>query len=215
MAVDAEGDLYLVGATMEHSLPTTANAFEKTVDTGYVMELSARATSVKAATYLNGPTMFLPYGISAPMGIELESNGNIVVAGMSLNAGLPMKNPFTPVYEIGSYGEALEIAELSPDLSSLLFGSYLSSTDALIPGSVYGAMTMDKGNHLILAGSTQAFDFPTTASSYEPILSETADPVAGLAPRRLSPASTWPPRPPPPVSTHIPMTAKRKRIPSS
>jgi hypothetical protein len=182
MAVDAKGNLYLVGATMEHSLPTTANAFEKTVDTGYIMELSAGATSVKAATYLNGPTMYLPYGISAPMGIDLESNGNVVVAGMSQNAGLPMKNPFTPIYEIGSFGEALEIVELAPDLSSLVFGSYLSSTDADIPGSAYGAMTMDKGNHLILAGSTNAVDFPTTANSYEPVLSDALDPLSSVVP---------------------------------
>jgi len=38
MAVSAQGNLYFVGATSETNLPVTANAYQRTADSGYVME---------------------------------------------------------------------------------------------------------------------------------------------------------------------------------
>lgn len=175
MAVGPSGNLYFVGATSETNLPVAATAYERTVDAGYVMELSAGAASVKAATYFKGFTMSVPYSISAPMGIALDNSGNVFVAGMTQSTAFPMVDPFTPVFLPG-FAMDLAVAEFKSDLSSLQFGSFLSSTDAIYPVSTFGAMTVDKNNDLILAGTTTALDFPTTPGSYEPELPPSQDP---------------------------------------
>ena len=181
MAVSAQGNLYFVGTTTESNLPATANAYQRTADSGYVMELSPGATSVQAATYFKGFTMRGSTSIFDPMRIALDSRGNVAVAGMTLSPAFPMLNPFTPVYEpIASTSMDMAVAEFSPNLGSLLFGSFVSSTDAYYPGSTFGSMTVDKKDHLIVAGTTEAYDFPTTAGAYQPILSATVDPATFL-----------------------------------
>jgi hypothetical protein len=181
MAVSAQGNLYFVGATSETNLPVTANAYQRTADSGYVMELSPGATSVQAATYFKGFTMGTPYSISDPMRLALDSSGNVAVAGMTLSSAFPMLNPFTPVFEpVAFRATDMAVAEFSPNLGSLLFGSFVSSTDAYYPGSTFGSMTVDKKDHLIVAGTTEAFDFPTTAGAYQPLLSATVDPATFL-----------------------------------
>ncbi len=60
------------------------------------------------------------------------------------------------------------LASLPPDLSSLSFGSYLSSANGIYPGSLLAALTVDANDNLIAAGTTYANDLPTTAGSFQP-----------------------------------------------
>src|SRR6202020_1558983 len=71
-------------------------------------------------------------------------------------------------YEIASVAPNMVLAALSPDLSSLSFGSYLSSTDTVLSGSLLAALTVDTSDNFIVAGTTSANDFPTTAGSFQP-----------------------------------------------
>jgi hypothetical protein len=61
------------------------------------------------------------------------------------------------------------LAEMSPDLSTVKFGSFLNATGtASYEGSNFGGMTIDAQDNLIAAGTTFATDFPTTAGSVQP-----------------------------------------------
>ena len=76
-------------------------------------------------------------------------------------------NPFTSTYQNSGTIEDMVLAELSPDLISLLFGSYLSSTSGTYAGSVLSALVVDATDKLVVVGTTLADNFPTTNGSYQ------------------------------------------------
>ncbi len=71
------------------------------------------------------------------------------------------------------------LAELSPDLSSLEFSTYLSSVDSSFGGSLFSGIAVDKTDHLLAIGTTLSRNFPTTPGSFEPQLPPPANPGVG------------------------------------
>jgi hypothetical protein len=175
LAVDANGNLYITGSTSELNLPVSANAFQKalipgpfcTCNSAYVMKLDSQAKSVLAATYLSG-TPSLGNAGTTFTGIALDSKSNVLVGGMTGSTDFPLKNPFVTTLQFSISADGLVMAELNPDLSGLLFGSFLSSTTPPEPGSDFSALTFDAKDHAIVVGTTLASDFPTTANSFQP-----------------------------------------------
>jgi len=184
LAVGATGNLYLAGGTGETNLPVSANAYQKTITpnsegqyaAGYILELNPQATSVVAATYV-GANSVSPYGF---LGIALDSQNNIFVGGHVDSQGFPMQNPFVTEYEYTEYIADLILAEISPDLSTLEFGSYLNATNGVYAGSDFAGLAIDTSNNLVVAGTTFSPNFPTTSGSYEPQLPAPANPNIGL-----------------------------------
>lgn len=170
LAMDPKGDLYVLGKSGETKLPTTATSYQQASDYGVVMELSPGATSVLAATYFN------PFDPNYPAAISLDSKNNVFIAGMA-SSGFPFVNPFVAMYGSTWFTFDMGIAEFKADLSSLLFSSYLSSTDAVFPGSTFAGLAVDNSDHLVVTGQTMAYDFPTTGGSYEPLLSPNQNPL--------------------------------------
>ena len=71
------------------------------------------------------------------------------------------------------------LAEMSPDLSTVKFGSFLDAVgNASYEGSNFGGMTVDAEDHLIAAGTTFATDFPTTVGSFQPTPPPAASPYS-------------------------------------
>ena len=175
MAIDSKGNFYLAGETAETNLPTSATAYQKTVtvgsegeiQSGYIIELNPQVTSVLAATYLNGTNSSINQGTSLGA-LALDSHNNVFVGGLTGSADFPLQDPLTAEYEGSSVAAAMVLAALPPDLSSLSFGSYLSSADGIYPGSLLAALTVDASDNFIVAGTTYANDFPTTAGSFQP-----------------------------------------------
>ena len=175
MAIDSKGNFYFAGETSETNLPTSATAYQKTVtagneggiESGYIVELNPQVTSILAATYLNGTNSTLKEGTSLSA-LALDSHNNVFVGGLTSAVDFPLQDPLTANYEIASVAPNMVLAALSPDLSSLSFGSYLSSTDTVLSGSLLAALTVDTSDNFIVAGTTSANDFPTTAGSFQP-----------------------------------------------
>jgi Protein of unknown function (DUF1573)/Beta-propeller repeat len=173
MAVDTAGNYYVAGYSAETNLPVSSNAYQKTLgpascngcNAGYIMKVNAQATAVMAATYLSGQS------ISATRldGIALDSHNNVFVEGTG-DIAFPMKNPFTTQWESGPFAGDMVLAELSPDLSSLLFGSFLNPIDGVYPGSLPAGIAVDNSDKLIVGGLTYAVDFPTTENAVQPNL---------------------------------------------
>jgi Abnormal spindle-like microcephaly-assoc'd, ASPM-SPD-2-Hydin/Beta-propeller repeat len=174
MGAASDGSLYVAGSTVETNLPVSANPYLKalvgTFTAGYIMKLNSTATTVVAATYLEGTSTALNGGATL-LGLALDSHSNVVVGGTTGSAIFPLVNPFVSQLETSSVDVGLVIAQMSPDLSSLLFSSFLSSTTAnIIPGSLFDALAVDPNDHVLVAGTTYAPDFPTTSGSFEPQL---------------------------------------------
>ena len=169
LAIDPHGNYYVAGMTSETNLPASANAYQKaiipndhcTCDAGYVMEVDSQGQSVLGATYLSGSSGARFFGVA------VDGNSNVLVGGFAFSSDFPLNNPIVSVYQSSATFADMVIAELTPDLSTLLFGSYLNSTQPG-GGSNFMALAIDSGNHPIITGTTSANDFPTTPNSFQP-----------------------------------------------
>jgi Beta-propeller repeat len=166
-AIDSTGgDVYLTGATSETNLPVSASAYQRAIQqnqfSGFVVEMNGNGTSIPAATYLEG-------SLGATLSqVAIDSNSNVYVAGMTASSDFPMQNPFVAEWVPGGTAYDMVLAGMSPDLGSLIFGSFLSSTDQIYSASSFPAIAVDSQGNFLVAGETYAIDFPTTADSFEP-----------------------------------------------
>ena len=186
MTVDKNGNVYVTGGTSESTLPVTANAYQKslipgqncTCNSGYIVKLNGQGSSILAATYLNGTPAIGNEGTSFS-GIAVDSNSNVFVGGLTGSADFPLQNPFTTEWESYTFAWDMVLAEMKPDLSSLTFGSLLSSTDGSYPGSIFSSLAIDPNDNLIVAGTTFAKDYPTTTGSFQAQPPPPANPLTG------------------------------------
>jgi hypothetical protein len=184
MTVDSKGDLYFGGWTSQTDLPVGSNAYQKVpvsassnnngIDCGYILELTPKAVGVVAATYLDGTA---PNGWESSVftGIALDSKGDIFVGGETASPDFPLQDPFTTVQEYAANVDDMVLAAVNPSMSTLLFGSFLDSTDIVYGGSTFSGIAIDKSDKVIVAGTTYSRDFPTTAGSFEPELPTAAN----------------------------------------
>jgi hypothetical protein len=182
LGMDSKGNFYVTGGTQETNLPVSANAYQKTpvttpdgqIEGAYVMVLNPQATAVVGATYL-GSGVVGGYGFSA---IALDSHDNIFVGGYATSQGFPLLDPFVTEYEYTGSIADMVLAELSPDLSSLEFSTYVNSVDPTFGGSLFAGIAVDKSDHLLATGITNSRNFPTTQGSFEPQLPPPVDPLS-------------------------------------
>lgn len=174
MTVDSSGDYILAGTTSQLNLPVSANAYQKTIPpgpectcgAGFVLKMNSTGTTALGATYLASPT---GSGTTELQKIALDSKGHILMGGTSGATDFPLVNPFSTVFETTGTDAEMILAEFSGDLSTLLFGSYLSSIETPFSGTSFAGMAVDAQDNLIVAGNTFAQEFPTTANSFQPV----------------------------------------------
>lgn len=185
LAMDRTGNFYITGSTTQTNLPVSHNAYQKTLSpgqpcacaAGYVLKLDSHSSSILAGTYLSG--IFDPGNAGTSFtGIAMDSNSNVVVGGMTASADFPLKNPIVSTFQSSTTEWGLVAAELSSDLSGLLFGSFLSATE-LQGGATFTSLAIDAHDNVIVAGTTLANDFPTTANSYQPTPPPSSNPLTG------------------------------------
>jgi hypothetical protein len=184
LAVDKGGDFYVTGGTQQTNLPVSPNAYQKApgansdgqTEGAYVIVLNPQATAVVGATYL-GADAVGGYGMRA---IALDSHNNIFVGGYAESQNFPLQDPFVTEYEYTGSTADMVLAEMSPDLSTLKFGSFFSATSGDFAGSDFAGLAIDTSNNLVVAGTTLSQDFPTTSGSFEPRLPTPSNPNIGL-----------------------------------
>ena len=133
----------------------------------YLARLSADGGKILAATYFGGSK-----GDRAVYGMELDSNGNIVIAG---GTGSP-DAPTTPgCFQPKPGGKAdMLVAKLSPDLKKLLWCTYIGGSGVETPR---GGLVLEKDDSVILVGSSSSPNFPTTPGVVQPNLKGPRDSV--------------------------------------
>ena len=185
LAVDSDGNQWIDGTTYETNLPVSTNAYQKVptktslggLISGYIMELNSTATAVLGATYLNASGSSNEE-YSAFNGIALDSHNNVFVGGTTGASDFPMVNPFATEFEFQTFYGDMILAEVSPDLTTLKFASYLNPAEQGYGGSAFAGITVDKADNLIVTGTTFTRDFPTTPGSFEPQLPPAASPYS-------------------------------------
>ncbi len=174
MTVDKQGNYWIVGTTTETTLPVgplaymkapTAGSYVSVATTGYILELSADATMALNATYLDGTGVGQIWEVSEFTAVALDSHSNVFVGGFTYSADFPLQNPLVTISNTST--QNLILAQMDPALSTLKFGSFLSSANPGDGGSTFSGMTIDGSDNLIVAG-VSAESFPTTTGSFQP-----------------------------------------------
>ncbi|WP_353071415.1 SBBP repeat-containing protein [Tunturiibacter gelidoferens] len=154
MAVDPQGNAYVVGYTESDTFPSTPGAFagpSTSIERGFVTKLNPTGTALVYSAI---------FGDSTPSHIAVDSSGNAYVTG-----GASSNFPVTP----GSFqapGGGLFIVKLNPAGTALLYSARLGGDQANGPDGVEG-IAVDAAGDLYLAGDTGSTNFPVTPGAFQ------------------------------------------------
>ena len=169
VALDVQGNVYVCGSTESADFPTTAGSYDPTFNSGgakvsdaFVAKLSPSGTIIWA-TFVGGPNFDRCYGM------ELDPQGNIVIAGRA-GAGFPVSaGAFQTTFAGGPVSPAYGtqdgfVCKLSNDGTTMHFCSYFGTNDEEIirdvavnsVGDIYVAAGAENGG-LPAAWFTNAF----------------------------------------------------------
>ncbi|MFW9995764.1 MAG: SBBP repeat-containing protein [Candidatus Odinarchaeota archaeon] len=171
IAVDSAGDVYVAGLTKSSNFPVTAGASDTALDgiTDYfIAKLSKNGEELLFSTFHGGN------GLEFITGMALDSNNGVYIAGTSDSADFPV----TPTATDGSLGGGQDytVSKLTPDGSFVQHASYLGGSDQEIgPFSpsgnrikhlTTGDIELVSEDNVIVIGTTNSTDYPTTTGAY-------------------------------------------------
>jgi len=169
IAVDSLGNAYVAGATNAWDFPTTAGAFQSALSAAppyadghiFVLKLNPAGTALQYSTYLRGNYPDTAYAIA------VDGSGNAYVTGSTGSSTFPT----TPgSFQPGTASTSTAfVTKLNATGTGLGYSTYLGGNgDSGFPAADVGyAIAVDSDGNAYVAGSTQSFDFPTVAGSFE------------------------------------------------
>ena len=166
VAVDAQGNAYITGATNSFDYPTTAGAFRQSIPPAspssldkancFVTKFNAAGSAIVYSTYLYGRQKD---GCTA---IAVDAQGAAYLTGGTDSNDFPTtEGAFQPSYRLGTEVQKYDafIAKLSPAGSDLVYSSFLGGGGNEIGTSI----AVDaQGNAYITGSTTSATNFPLT-----------------------------------------------------
>ncbi len=178
IAVDGQGNMYVLGSTTATDFPTTPNALQPNCRTAtpddlcyydmFIAKLASDGSQLAYSTYLASSDLS---GLDYPSTIAVDSNGNATVAGFTASERWPVKNAFQSALNAAPCPNAFQdrlcfdsvVATFTPD-GQLAFSSYLGGKfDEYSNDVVLGA-----DGSIYLTGTTESQDFPSTAGVVQP-----------------------------------------------
>jgi hypothetical protein len=150
--VDSKGNIIVVGRTTSTDFPLKA-AFQD--------HINGPSDGVISKFHPNGSLIFSTYlGGSAqevPTDVAVDSEDNIIVAGVTGSPDFPLVNAFQSNFTGGLEGNAdCFITKISEDGQSLLYSTYFGGT-----GSDWCyTMNVDSNDRVAISGATTSTDFP-------------------------------------------------------
>lgn len=176
MAVDAQGNIYVTGDTVSTDFPTTAGSVQPacagcsttTPEDAFVTKLNPTGTALVYSTFLGGTSF--DFGES----IAVDSNGNAIVAGITVSPDFPAVNPISTFF--GTNNSHLFISSLSPTGSALNYSGVVGplippfSFNTVAPAFSQAApLALDSSGNAYVTTETLFSSFPTTPSAIAPV----------------------------------------------
>ncbi|MBM4429736.1 MAG: hypothetical protein FJ026_05210, partial [Chloroflexi bacterium] len=166
LAIDGAGNAYIGGATGSGDFPTTAGAFQRTLNGGldaFVAKLNSTGSALLFATYLGGNSN------EWCSGVALDETGSVYVTGGTRSPNFPTSaDAYARVYA----GEAdIFLAKLNSSGSSLLYATLLGGSE----WEEGVAISVDGYGRACFTGGTRSRNFPTTVGAFSRTLSGTRD----------------------------------------
>ncbi|MDI6767050.1 MAG: SBBP repeat-containing protein [Bacteroidota bacterium] len=174
IAVDGDGNAYIMGYTTSPNFPTTAGAYDTSFNAArmdvFVTKLNASGAGLIFSTFLGGaddifwgsPTLWGmsngPYGNGV---IAFDRSGNVIVAGLTDGADFPTTPGAYDEYYNGSID--IFLTKLSPSGDSLIFSTYFGGFGGEV---IYKGIAIDTANDVYITGITGSFNFPVTQGAF-------------------------------------------------
>ena len=174
MALGPDGSIYLLMDTTSRDLPVDASSNQTSIAGGfelYVCRLSPDGSTVLSSTYIGGS------GNDFPEAITVDGKGCAYVVGYTASKDFPTTPNALKRVTRGVDGL---VVKLSADMSSLEFSTYLGGD--LNGQNCFDVVWDPVADACVVAGRTDAPDFPTTSGAYDPKASLRGDAfVCGLS----------------------------------
>jgi hypothetical protein len=155
IAVDDDGAAYIVGRA--DNIPTV-NAIQATNGGGqdaFVAKVNPTGTALVYSTYLGGN------GLDLALGVALDANRNVYIAGATGSSNFPTRNPFQASYGGGQWD--VFVARLNAAGTALVYSTYFGGSGWDINMSI----AVDNTGNAYITGDTGSDDFPTL-NAYQP-----------------------------------------------
>jgi hypothetical protein len=162
VAVDAAGDVYVVGATESADFPTTTGpGYGGGNWDGFLVKLRPNNSSIVFSRYVGGS------GTDGAFATALDALGNVYVTGGTGSADFPTVNPIQDTFAGGDgnhwltwlVGNSPSDAFLAKfnDAGTMTFGTYLQGSE----DEAGFALALDAGQSVYVTGGTESDDFAT------------------------------------------------------
>ncbi len=157
-------NIYITGETKSVNLPSTAGAYSPNPDINistksdiFIASLSSDGSSLLALTYYGGSETDVAYAM------DRQSNGNIVITGVTSSVNLPMTlGTYSPSPNTNLNTNNVFVAIFNANLSSLNAATYIGGST----GENAYAITISYSDQVIIAGEAKSVDFPTIAGAH-------------------------------------------------
>ncbi len=168
IAVDAQGNAYVVGSASSLNFPTTAGAL-KTANPpstnnvqwtdAFVAKINPAGTALVYSTYFGGRN-----GSESGGGVAVDTAGNALISGTTMSNDLPVVNAFQTTF--GGTDDAFA-AKLNSTGTALIYSTYIGGNNTDLGGKI--ALNQTTGE-AVFTGTAYSGNFPTTPGAYKPQL---------------------------------------------
>jgi hypothetical protein len=179
IAVDAQGNAYVVGTSASLNFPTTAGTVKPSMlpSTGgnqywydaFVAKINPAGTALVFSTYFGGRN-----GSETGSGVAVDAGGNVLFSGTTMAGDLPIVNAYQTAF--GGTDDAFA-AKLNSTGSAILYSTYLGGNNTDLGGKV--ALDAATGD-AVFAGYASSPDFPTTSGAYKQKLCSSPQSCSGI-----------------------------------
>src|SRR6185436_5241708 len=158
IAVDAAGNAYVAGETEAVNFPTTANAFDRTINGAFdtfVTKLNATGSALVYSTYLGGSA------VEFPSRVAVDAAGNLFIAGSTSSTDFPTTAGAFDRSQNGAFDVFL--TKVNAAGSGLVFSTFLGGSGF----DSAGGLALDSAGNSYVSGGAGSVDFPSTPGAFD------------------------------------------------
>ncbi len=159
LALDADGNAYVIGETWSTDFPATIGAYDTTHNGGlfdaFVAKLNATGSELLYGSFLGGELFDTGHGIA------VDADGNAFLTGETQSTNFPTSSGS---FDSSHNGDSdAFVAKLNPSGSDLVYSAFLGGT-----GSDYGRdIALNQAGYAYVTGETYSDDFPATPGAFD------------------------------------------------
>jgi len=159
--VTSDGDTVLFSGRTGFTLPVSSNAFDKSysgLGDSFVARIDGQLSRLLAATYIGGS------GSDSIAKVVVDQAGIIVLAGTTASPDYPVTpGAYDTVKEGGLDLHTSMVSYVSPDLSHVLYGSFLGPS----PGGGASDVAVLGVADVVMVGGLATSEFPVTPGAFD------------------------------------------------